>query len=314
MVSRLNTQKIVIILFFCTFAIQGYAQRRSVLTNELATMMLDQTTMILDQATISVYYRFTQQALFANTPTVMTDTTVLRIGSVYSVYYSRSSFIHDSIYTVIWRSINFDQLRGIYHNGRGTFDSEAAFRNSSHDFRARPNPQRTRFFKNRQTNTVTSVDGYPLPGTAWVEFLGTFLVRETISPQEWTILPDTMTILNYLCFKATTEFRGRRYIAWFAPDIPINEGPWKIYGLPGLILRLEDEDGLFVHEAIGLTSHFETPIMINTDYTIVTNEQLQQWIENRRRTIQRTGVTAHNTLFIDIIRNEWSFHQREIGD
>lgn len=37
---------------------------------------------------------------------------------------------------------------------------------------------------------------------------------------------------------ATTQFRGLTYTAWFALDIPINEGPWKFHGLPGLIWLL----------------------------------------------------------------------------
>jgi GLPGLI family protein len=59
---------------------------------------------------------------------------------------------------------------------------------------------------------------------------------------KWEILPETRQILQHNCSKATTEFRGRKYTAWFAPDLPIPEGPWKFKGLPGLILGLEDED------------------------------------------------------------------------
>jgi GLPGLI family protein len=62
----------------------------------------------------------------------------------------------------------------------------------------------------------------------------------------WKILQDTLTILDYLCQKATTEYRGRSYIAWFTPALPYNNGPLKFGGLPGLIMKLEDTKNNFV--------------------------------------------------------------------
>lgn len=59
----------------------------------------------------------------------------------------------------------------------------------------------------------------------------------------WTLLPDTTTICGYPCRKAQTTFRGRQWTAWYAPDIPLNIGPWKLNGLPGLIVRADDADG-----------------------------------------------------------------------
>lgn len=45
---------------------------------------------------------------------------------------------------------------------------------------------------------------------------------------------------------AETSFRGRRYKVWFTPDIPSSRGPWKFYGLSGLIMAAEDEDHFFL--------------------------------------------------------------------
>jgi GLPGLI family protein len=74
---------------------------------------------------------------------------------------------------------------------------------------------------------------------------------------QWQITSDTMTCLNYLCQKAVGDFRGRHYEAWFAPDLPVNDGPMKFSGLPGLILNISESDHLFVFKAIGLeTSTF----------------------------------------------------------
>lgn len=73
----------------------------------------------------------------------------------------------------------------------------------------------------------------------------------TVTP-EWTIGSDTCTLLGYHCTKAETRFKGRRWTAWFTEDIPLNEGPWKLIGLPGLILKAEDAQKQFIFVASGL--------------------------------------------------------------
>ncbi len=78
------------------------------------------------------------------------------------------------------------------------------------------------------------------------------LLAEKLPPQDWEILNDTCRVLGYDCQKATTYFRGRQYTVCFTSSIPTNEGPWKLYGLPGLILKAETADGLFSFTAIGL--------------------------------------------------------------
>ena len=262
---------------------------------------------VRDQATVTVYYQFTQQAMLGRTPVFLTDTTVLRIGSIYSVYYNRSNALHDSVFRAASAQIDRHQIRSI-NVVRDTDEFENILRNAHDGVFAeqhRENRSSTLFFKNRQTHTITSIDG---------NMMEMFLVEEIIPPMDWEIFPDTMTVLGYLCFKATAAFRGRNYIAWFTMDIPINDGPWKIYGLPGLILRLEDEDGLFVHEAVGLVSHAERPIAMRDDaYTRITNEQLQRWIENQRANITMRVVSG-GVMSVSQRRNPLTFHRREIGN
>ena len=76
--------------------------------------------------------------------------------------------------------------------------------------------------------------------------------REAVPKQEWKLTNETQTIIGYKCQKATCRFRGRDFIAWFAPSIPVKRGPWKFGGLPGLILKVLDKDGLYTFEAIGI--------------------------------------------------------------
>jgi GLPGLI family protein len=57
---------------------------------------------------------------------------------------------------------------------------------------------------------------------------------------QWNITDSTKKIGKYVCTKATAHFRGRHYTAWFTPKIPVPYGPWKLAGLPRLILQAHD--------------------------------------------------------------------------
>ncbi len=68
------------------------------------------------------------------------------------------------------------------------------------------------------------------------------IVKEPIPRQEW-ILEDGQKVIGKLtCKKAVTVFRGRRYTVWYCPDLPYSFGPWKLNGLPGLIVEAVDEE------------------------------------------------------------------------
>lgn len=70
------------------------------------------------------------------------------------------------------------------------------------------------------------------------------LVDEPVLPTiKWQITTEKKSIGTFICQKATARFRGRNYISWFTMDIPVSNGPWKLQGLPGLILEATDEAG-----------------------------------------------------------------------
>ncbi|UQB67715.1 GLPGLI family protein [Epilithonimonas zeae] len=59
----------------------------------------------------------------------------------------------------------------------------------------------------------------------------------------WDVSQQTSNLNGYKVQKATVNFGGRTWTAWFAPEIKISDGPYKLSGLPGLILKLEDDKG-----------------------------------------------------------------------
>lgn len=75
---------------------------------------------------------------------------------------------------------------------------------------------------------------------------------EPLAPAHWEIDDSTKTIMGYECIKATTNYHGRKWAAWFAPEIPLQEGPWKLSGLPGLILEASESSGQHSFKADGI--------------------------------------------------------------
>ena len=76
---------------------------------------------------------------------------------------------------------------------------------------------------------------------------------EPVKTPEWQLVPDSAAILlGYQCRLAKTRYKGRTWSAWYAEDIPMDAGPWKLGGLPGLILRAYDADSFYVFDATAL--------------------------------------------------------------
>ena len=92
---------------------------------------------------------------------------------------------------------------------------------------------------------------------------------------EWTVLPEIKKIGNYDCQKATGKFGGRTYEAWFTKEIPYQEGPWKLHGLPGLILEANDTGNVisFIFKEISKNDDPDmfTKSFLNSQFSIATN-------------------------------------------
>ena len=83
--------------------------------------------------------------------------------------------------------------------------------------------------------------------------MNTYQCIEDTEIPDWQLVPDSSTaILNYPCQLAKANFKGRTWYAWYSEDIPISEGPWKLYGLPGLVLRAYDAQHQFYLNANGM--------------------------------------------------------------
>jgi GLPGLI family protein len=81
----------------------------------------------------------------------------------------------------------------------------------------------------------------------------------------WNLKDDTMTVCGYLCNKAVATYGGREWTAWYAPEIAISDGPWQLYGLPGLILMAVDSTSEHCFEAVSIRNAVN-PIYLTNDF------------------------------------------------
>jgi GLPGLI family protein len=89
-----------------------------------------------------------------------------------------------------------------------------------------------------------------------------FVYQEPSIPKiNWEISKESKTILDYKCLKATCQFRGRKYTAWFADGIVPYLGPWKLTGLPGTILELTDSDNVISISITKILTNSETKFL-----------------------------------------------------
>ncbi|WP_114820561.1 GLPGLI family protein [Chryseobacterium sp. KLBC 52] len=91
---------------------------------------------------------------------------------------------------------------------------------------------------------------------------------KTTDKINWIISNETKKVENYTLQKATTRFGGRNWTAWFCKDIPFNEGPFKLRGLPGLIFELYDAKKNFIYHLI---KSQELPEVYPTDSFVESN-------------------------------------------
>lgn len=107
-------------------------------------------------------------------------------------------------------------------------------------------PEKTeilRTYKNFSQDSVYTV--YPVS-------LSYHFVKERLPEIKWKLEEGSKNILDFECKKASTEYRGRKYEAYYTEKIPTTDGPWKFYGLPGTILEIYDSEKKLTIEAIGI--------------------------------------------------------------
>lgn len=159
-------------------------------------------------------YQVTMKSDAGNKNDSKTENAYLDISGEKSLFYSENRAKRDSIMQQTFqsggaRSFNRDQMEGLRSNINYSIEKDKKTQET--------------LFKDRLGRDIYTY--------------------EEDRPLNWKILSETTKIGEYKVQKAETDFAGRKWIAWFTTDLPYQDGPYKFGGLPGLIVKAEDDKG-----------------------------------------------------------------------
>jgi GLPGLI family protein len=113
-----------------------------------------------------------------------------------------------------------------------------------------------------------------------------FIVQDTLSLPNWNILEEVKIINNHSCQKAITTFKGRNYEVWFTLDYPSKFGPWKLNGLPGLILLAQDDTKEVYFEATEIIKTNDKIEVADNSFIKISSEEFELEIKKRYKDIE----------------------------
>lgn len=241
---------------------------------------------VLEEANIGVYYQYSYMIKNEGNSVKNVDTLFLVSGTSQSVYL-------DPIYkdqleiqrlARIARSKKAKLINPEYENLNDISDLIKI----NSDFKEDNPGDPVQIYKNRNTGTVTSIYNSYL--------INIRCDQEIEQMTKWQIIGETDTIIGHVCQKALITYAGRNYRAWFTLDIPINDGPWKFWGLPGLILKVTDDQELFEWVGIGIKNLNADIVIDKKNYDKATVIQFRDYIERATSTVM-VSFYNNNVLY-----------------
>ncbi len=166
-----------------------------------------------DTAVYMVHYKFTWIRDTTDRTHPYTENLVLFVGKSASAYRSYDGIVADAQFKKAYAEASANSPDGhIMINRRGA-------------------GSQTQYFQYPNEQKLITKDNL---------LINDYLIESPMPAIDWKISADTATFGGLHCQKATGHFKGRDYIAWFCPDVPVRTGPWKLNGLPGVIVDAHD--------------------------------------------------------------------------
>lgn len=227
---------------------------------------------VLDYANLECLYHYEMVGDRLQPKKKTTDEVILLIGSKCSSYYSYMNYVADSL-----RKANPEEYAPRFTDASGILVNRENLADFSTKGGLNVNPPRTTLpvnMFNGERYIINKASGELL---CMVINDGKYICyTETLDKPVWEMSNDTCTVAGYRCQKATTRYGGRDWTAWFSPEIAVAEGPWKLRGLPGLILKAETGDREFTLTCTLLKRSTGRPIVKDNErqYRNVSKEEL----------------------------------------
>lgn len=136
---------------------------------------------------------------------------------------------------------------------------------------------------------------------------------EASLPINWIFTEETDTVCGYSCQKATGEYGGRTWTVWYSTEIPVPFGPWKLCGLPGLVLAAKDSEG--IHQFTAITFRKSNVPMNIKPYANTIKTSREQFIKAKNKFEQNPmgNIPAESISEMTIERYEDGGHRALIN-
>jgi GLPGLI family protein len=235
-------------------------------SSNLNEMMHISPKIILDTALLECIYEYHVTDMSLNQRKVFTN--ILQSGNENSRYRDYSNYKLDSV-------VVGSNITKISHKDYMALSFKYKLTGN--------NKSKYDIYKNFKTQRIDYYD---------VIMIDTYVYEDSLDLFDWKISDSTKKVCGYTCTKAETEFRGRKWTAYFTTEIPISDGPWKFSGLPGLILRVQDSTKEHRFNAISIRKAAENiylkggdPLKTNRKQF---NKQLKYYSEDPNTTVSGT--------------------------
>ena len=153
----------------------------------------------LEPVKVVATYSYNYKPDSTNLSDIKRSDMLLFIGDDISKFDSKSDYMND---TITRKLVTFEMEEAYYKNPQ------------------RPIPAILyRIYKNHPKGMLTYTEYIPS---------NYFKFEESLDLFHWAISVDTSTICGFKTQRATCNFGGRNWIAWFAPELPYNDGPYKL--------------------------------------------------------------------------------------
>lgn len=227
-------------------------------TNMFAQSIIDERS--LEDALVEVVYKRIKvtDTLLVDTD-FETDYLTLRAGKTMSAFYSARRKINDSLCN-------------------RSFEYSVAQVRDTKTFKEVARLEREIVYKNFPSGKVSVYNRYDMENWKY---------EELWEKPVWEITDSTAIIGGYECLLAISDYRGRRWFAWFAPEIPVSEGPWKLCGLPGLILEACDDKSHYRYTVETLIPNPGRPVEYFNYRDRVVTDRIKSLI-SRRKALQKS--------------------------
>lgn len=246
---------------------------------------------VVDKVSLRCYYLFSKKKGNAQAA-YRTDTMILDVGQKVSKFYDPARLGRDSLVSARMKNMDPSAIKSINvykaEKAEGVADMPGTLGSNTNE------GESYQIIKTKSSQTVTVLD--------YTQAIGDrFKFEDQVGPLKWEIKNETDTLLSYSCQLANLRFRGRNYKAWFTTEIPVSDGPWKFSGLPGLIIKVEDENGLFAFQLVGLEQPATViPIRVDDSKSIKCTREDFEKLKKKQDNGMQINVNAGNVIIAEI--------------